>query len=551
LIHAAEPGTTVADIAALMGVTLDDQRPAVEADLDLLVDEASAPPVLVPLGAEHFPGCYAKHQDEIGWVPVLAEAWVTATRCPPSRGQGTVTLLANRSPVAAPIRIALSSLDNRLTVFGCNLAHSIDRVPPNAIYQVTLAVTSPVVPITTEGKEPDLRPLWDVIEVALAKAMRAAHQTTKGPIKRGDIKEACYQVMEEAYLKASANNALPANARQIYYAARPLVQALLGPEVDLRDEYFTKTLLPAFVIENGLEERWDVVFDPRGQLREPHTDLTVPMGTLRVRDYLLPRRLRHDELISVDNALYPTLGPENRFKTLLYIEKKGFDALIRKARIQERFDCAVMSTEGTSVTAAREVVENHARQGVTILVAHDFDRSGACIAHTLGHDTWRKRFEVAPEVIDLGLRLSDAEAMGLQDEAAPDAGPNASKLREYGLPEREIEFLIRRQRRVELNAMTADQVVAWIEGKLGRHGGGKVVPAAEVLKRHARRVLARRWVTDQIALLIGKVEARAARAVLPADLATRVERELQRSPERPWEEALECILADVTPGTGT
>ena len=44
--------------------------------------------------------------------------------------------------------------------------------------------------------------------------------------------------------------------------------------------------------------------------------------------------------------------------------------------------------------------------------------------------------------------------------------------------------------------MTSDQFVAWLEGKLEEHGAGKVVPGAEVLERHARRVLARRrWPT--------------------------------------------------------
>ena len=42
---------------------------------------------------------------------------------------------------------------------------------------------------------------------------------TKEP--RTSQKEAAWQIMEEAYLKASANDTLPALARQIYYQARP------------------------------------------------------------------------------------------------------------------------------------------------------------------------------------------------------------------------------------------------------------------------------------------------------------------------------------------
>jgi hypothetical protein len=443
----------------------------------------------------------------------------------------------------------MPSSESRLAIFGCNLAHRIDRVPSGGAYEVVLAVTSPVVPVTTEGKEPDLRPLWGEIEPALAKAMRAAHRSTRAGVRQGDIKDACYEVMKEAYLKASADGTLPANARQIYYAARPLVQGLLGAGIDLKDKYFTQVLLPDFMAENpDLVADWDVVYDARGHLIEPHTGASVPVGTLQVRDYLLPRASRNPDLIAIDEALWPTLGAENRFSTLLYIEKEGFEPLLRAARIPERFDCAVMSTKGTSVTSARLLVDRMAQQGVRVLVAHDLDRSGACIAWTLGNDTRRYGFEAAPEVRDLGLRLSDAVEMGLLDEAAPDAGPGEEVLREYGLDENEIAFLVRRHRRIELNAMTSDQFVAWLEGKLAEHGRGKVVPAAEVLERHARRLLARRLAAGRVAALLREIEAEATRRMLPADLATRVKHELARDPTMAWEDALARALADVTPG---
>ena len=47
---------------------------------------------------------------------------------------------------------------------------------------------------------------------------------TKEP--RTSQKEAAWQIMEEAYLKASANDTLPALARQIYYQARPKIMEM-------------------------------------------------------------------------------------------------------------------------------------------------------------------------------------------------------------------------------------------------------------------------------------------------------------------------------------
>ncbi|MEA1950374.1 MAG: hypothetical protein U9N87_03245, partial [Planctomycetota bacterium] len=89
---------------------------------------------------------------------------------------------------------------------------------------------------------------------------------------RVTLADAAFECMEEAYLKASAGGTLPAHARQIMYAARPTILKnacdRYGNPVELRSEYFTQTLLPAYMREHGRED-WDVVFDARGHLTEP------------------------------------------------------------------------------------------------------------------------------------------------------------------------------------------------------------------------------------------------------------------------------------------
>jgi integrase len=101
------------------------------------------------------------------------------------------------------------------------------------------------------------------------------------------VKEAAYQVMVQAYLIASGHGTYPANARQIMYAARPLVQELTHGKCWKHSSYFTQTLLPDFLEQHPeLTARWDVVFDARGHLFEPHTDYQLGLGTLEVRQYL-------------------------------------------------------------------------------------------------------------------------------------------------------------------------------------------------------------------------------------------------------------------------
>jgi len=47
------------------------------------------------------------------------------------------------------------------------------------------------------------------------------------------------------------------------------------------DNYFTQTLLPNYMAQHPEQTgQWDVVFDARGHLTEPHTGLSVPLGTL-------------------------------------------------------------------------------------------------------------------------------------------------------------------------------------------------------------------------------------------------------------------------------
>ena len=72
------------------------------------------------------------------------------------------------------------------------------------------------------------------------------------------IRDAAWQIMEKAYLKASANGTLPAHARQIMYAARPYIQQTADRALGNRfDQYFTQQLLPDYIedVRQELERR--------------------------------------------------------------------------------------------------------------------------------------------------------------------------------------------------------------------------------------------------------------------------------------------------------
>ena len=200
------------------------------------------------------------------------------------------------------------------------------------------------------------------------------------------------------------------------YAARPS-----HPESDRqaaqRRTYFTQTLLPDYIEENGLA--WDVVYDSRGALREPHDGEIFGVGTLEVRNYLAEfsraaaRRCRTQP----SEKLRPAARAGN-FGAVLFIEKEGFDSLLKVAQIAERIRrCDHVYQGNVSVVAARELADEMCHEhNIPLLLLHDFDKAGFSIAGTLQRDTRRYEFQNSITTIDLGLSLEDVRAMSLESE---------------------------------------------------------------------------------------------------------------------------------------
>ena len=122
----------------------------------------------------------------------------------------------------------------------------------------------------------------------------------------------------------------------------------------------------------------------------------MPLGTLQVRDYLdgIERhQVGRSHASTSARSAYPTRGPKNRYGAILFIEKEGFTPLFDAVQLAERYDIAIMSTKGMSVTASRTVVQAMcAVHDIPVLVLHDFDVSGFTIFGTLRKST--RRFQL-------------------------------------------------------------------------------------------------------------------------------------------------------------
>ena len=254
-----------------------------------------------------------------------------------------------------------------------------------------------------------------------ASARARRHASLTGKDQNVAIKDAAYEIMTACYMRVSDKGTLPANARQIMYAARKII--LNRPDIDkasFSDSYFTQGILVDYMSEHPEEcASWNVVWSDRGHLTEPHTGERIGLGTLAIREYVGSYSEPEFNEAGFKEAEIKTHGPNGRYCGLFYVEKEGFDPLIEASQIAERLDLAFFSCKGMSVTAARELVDRTcAEHNLPLFIMHDFDVSGFSIKTTL--HTSNRRYKVKTEgqfpVYDIGLRLEDIEYFEEQGE---------------------------------------------------------------------------------------------------------------------------------------
>jgi hypothetical protein len=266
-------------------------------------------PYLIEVGFSHRPGL-------TGRIMVTGLNWSVSIGGNPFEtlnGDGLGALLAEQragpeEPVAFFLHIArprLEFLDRGKSEV--HLPAAVDEAVVGAVKQVTAA--------------------W-------ARQRKAEERDRSARLRRDDamntslkpmsIRDAAFKVMAKVYAAASDNGKLPAEPRQIYYAARGEILRLAKVE-RLDSGRFTQEFLVDYLNEHPEEcAAWDVVFSDRGHFVEPHTGRVVGLGTMAVRDYT--GGYANPALIESVFAgpQIKTRGPEGRFAGLLYIEKQGF-----------------------------------------------------------------------------------------------------------------------------------------------------------------------------------------------------------------------------------
>jgi hypothetical protein len=403
-------------------------------------------------------------------IPFVVEAWAE-----PADDETALAICVNRTPVTGAIEAAREQRD--IDAFGCGLSHTIAQAPKDKHFSIWLNITTPYMPITSDGKEPDLEPFLEQIQAAVGKVVRKAHR----PKSRGDggsQKDVVHEHLDEVVADVSGDGEYRFNSRQLFYALRPIVMNELGEELKIGN--FTGVITD-YEAEHG--EIDGMYREPRGSITHPHRDETITLGTLMVEEYERPAWT---------------------FNKLIYIEKEGANEALKAADWPERHDCAVMSSKGFSTRAARDLIDKLAEhdEPVTVFCAHDADGYGTTIYQTLQEAT-KAREARKIEIINIGLEPWEAVAMGLEVETVevtnskktgkPVYKPVADYVKladtfdEHGsAPDGETWEEWLQTHRVELNAMTTPEFIAWLDRKMAEHAKktrlpDKLIPPADVL----------------------------------------------------------------------
>jgi hypothetical protein len=448
-------------------------------------------------------------------IPFVVEAWAD----PAEHGHGT--LLINRTPSTSELRVYFGKM---FQIFGAGLAHQMKV--PKGDFDIEINVTAPYLPITSDGKSPDLSKFVDEILEAVQKAINGARRSVPST-ERTSQKSVVLTNLDDAIDKMSGNRQFRFNLRQIFYVLRQVVQDELGSEL-LYSNF--EGIITDYENEHGPIPL--LYRDARGTLYHPHIGEDIPVGTMAVEEYE---------------------RPEWTFNKILYIEKEGWFEALKAVDWPERNDCALLTSKGFSTRAVRDLLDllgDH-DEPITVFCVHDADGPGTMIYQTLQEET-KARPRRRVEIVNLGLDPWEAIGMGLQVE------PIKERNREIGV----AEYVLNRDdgerwrgwlqdNRIELNAMSTPDFIAWLDSKLLDYDG-KVVPPTDVIReKYAEQLKAeiRTQITNRIlqeANIDTLVEDAMAGIVGPEIDPNLVNAWLDANPEELWTRWVDEVVSDQT-----
>lgn len=469
---------------------------------------------------------YPERGTQAAEIPVILEVWALPERHFDDRAG---VLFVNRTPTTGDFNVWIN--EKYAYFHGCGLYHNKDKKrknPPG----VCLNVTAPYIPLTSDGKAPDLSQIKRAVSDSVEKVANIGNRKAakNEPAKRSQIDIIRANLWPEID-KISRGGKIRYTLRQLFYNVRPHIMT----ELNLQPDYNYFCSIVTTVEDETGADLPGILRDDRGVFIHPFDGQEIPLGTAAVENYRLP---------------------EYQFSKVLYIEKRGLFQLLKDEQIPQRYDLALMSTAGFANRAARDLIDliGEAGEPVQFFCIHDADASGTLIYDKLVNET-KARGARSVEVIDLGLHPREAVAMGLQVETFKSKGRRA-----VGADYLDFEYWFQ-SNRVELDAMPPDVFIRWICGKLDDYHAGKLIPPADYLQDHVENELRdklREHVEQRLReeLKFSDLVEERFKAELPdlldqlarRDLVEETSDLLADAPAQHWPDAAGAIVADLLRG---
>lgn len=460
-------------------------------------------------------------------IPYTAEVWAELS----DDNHHRFSVSVNRTPITGEVEISYYGA-NEIGIYGCGFRGYLKGRKANMF----INLITPYMPITSDGKEPDFSYFnGDIMKIAqrtMQKAKRTYQLKKTATLISRDV---IFSYMEEAIDTVSGNGKHVFSQRQLYYQIRPHVISVL--DKGLEYTYFCRVLTE---YENTYGKINGLYRDPRGSLYHPHLGTELPLGTQQVDEYE---------------------RPSWTFNKVLYIEKRGLFPQLIDSKFPERFDCALVTSQGHASRAVKDLFDllGDSDEEIQFFVIHDADAAGTMIYQTLQDETLsRPRRRV--KIINLGLEPWEAVEMGLQVEEIKRKNNSTTKLpvARY-LYERSDAREWRewmQHNRIELNAMSTPEFLEWLEGKMEKYGAGKIVPPDYVLfdklkeriaedtkNQLIKRILNESNFEDLLEKEIAKNETEG--SIMIGNLQERVAEELANNPVDSWKNPISRIAREI------
>jgi hypothetical protein len=387
-------------------------------------------------------------------------------------------------------------------------------VPDGPYYSITINITSPMFKLLSDAKTPDCQPFRNALIEAVAKAAKqagreiAAQMSAEQKVaatrrqqqqrevaqqlklsereerlrrrawseaakaerkKRPTIREVVLELLPGAVEKEAASG-YRFNTRRLVYRIRDQVLRCSGKE--LEQSYFDKLLTEIEAKQGDLHPL--LIREPRGAYSIPHfSGDAIPLGTESVRSFIRPTWV---------------------FNKVITIEKEDLRFMLRQAGWDRRHDAFLTSAKGFNTRAARDLIDAIAAttEPVRVFSVHDADSAGTLIQHTLQHKTLARAARKI-EITDLGLQPWEGIGLGLAVEKVPPAYTKGGKqmrrpvgdyvyARTDRTPNGEKWEDWLQHSRIELNAFTSAELIAWLDRKMAEAGESKLIPPDDILQ---------------------------------------------------------------------